>query len=122
MLDFIKSKKTITMGCGRLTQIVSKNKQIQIWHHQLEYANNVKVVRVSKLVNKINIDNIKYNPKEVFINSNLSKTDEQSNIANKNFAPLVDLDFSSSTLRNIMSDFDQLYWPCIRSKSTLTIL
>lgn len=41
----------------KFTYIVYKNKIIRIWHYQLEYVSNTRVVRVSKLVDRINISN-----------------------------------------------------------------
>lgn len=63
---------------GRLMHSVSNNKQILIWYYYLEYAINAKVVKESNLVNIININNVKYNPEEVFMDSNLSKNNEES--------------------------------------------
>lgn len=77
VLDLIKPGKAMAMGRERFIHIVSKNKQIQIWHHQLGHISNARVVRVSKLVDGINIDKAEYNSKEVFIDSNLSKIDKQ---------------------------------------------
>lgn len=37
---------------------------------------NTRVVKASKLINGIDIDNAKYNPEEMFMNSNLFKIDE----------------------------------------------
>lgn len=77
------------MGCGRPTHIISKNKQIQIWYHQLAYVSNAIVVRASKLVNGININNAEYNPEEMFIDSDLSETNKQSISSKQNIVLLT---------------------------------
>lgn len=59
----------------------------------MEYISNARVVWTSKLVDRININNAEYNPKEVFIYLDLSKTDKQLNIVSKNFTSSVDLIF-----------------------------
>lgn len=67
----------MVVGRGRHIYIVSKNKQIKIWHCQLGYTSNTRVIKASGLVNGINIsNNIKYNPKEVFIDTDLLDTNK----------------------------------------------
>lgn len=58
----------------------------------------------------------------MIIDIDLSKTDKQPNIANKDLAPLANLVFSSSILRDTMLNFNQLCDPCDKSKSIQTIL
>lgn len=99
----------MTIGREKPTYIISKSKQIYIWHHWLGYGNNARVFRASKLVNSINIGNVEYNSEEVFIDSDLSKINEPPNIVNKNTAHRVNLPFSSSSLEDTtLSDFNQL--------------
>lgn len=76
VFDLIKSEKAMAIACERPRHVITKNKQIQIWHCRLKYASNARVVRASKLVDGININSTKYNPEEVFINSNLSEIDK----------------------------------------------
>lgn len=87
----------------------------------MEHINNVRVVKASKLVDEIIIDdNIKYNPEGVFIDSDLSKSDEQPIIPSKNListAPVFLVVFV-----NISSDFNQLCGLWVGNKSTKTIL
>lgn len=72
-------------------------------------------------MNENNIKNTDYNPKEVIIDSDLSKFDQQLNIKNKNFTFAIDLVFLS-IMANTTSDFNKICGLCIKSKSTQTIL
>lgn len=77
--------------------------------------------RASKWVDRIIIDdNAKYNPQKLFINSDLSESNEKSIVASKNLfsSRLVSL----ASIPNIPSDFNQFYGHYIRNKSTRTIL
>lgn len=58
----------------------------------------------------------------MFIDSDLSKTNKQPNIVNKDPAFLADLAFSSLLTDIISTNFDHLYGLCIGSKSIRTIL
>lgn len=40
---------------GRATHLVSKNRRIKIWHHQLGYASDARVIKAATLVNGINL-------------------------------------------------------------------
>lgn len=123
ILDFIKSEKAMTTSQRRPIHIVNKNKQIHIWHCRIDHVSIAKIIRISKLVNVINIYNTEYNSEKVFIDFNISKIDELPNIVNKNLSYLANLILSSFLLKNTMlSDFDQLYALEIESKSTRTIL
>lgn len=59
------------IGRGRLTDLVSQNKCICLWHQQLVYVNNSYILRASKLVDGISLDqnDKEYNFTEVFISS-----------------------------------------------------
>ena len=123
VLNLIKPKKAMIISRKGPIYIVNWNKQINIWYHWLGHINNIRVVKVSKIVNGININNAKYNPKKVFIDSDLSKTGKQPNVIDKNLAHLADSAFSSYLLKDTtLSNFDQLCDSCIRSKSTKTVL
>lgn len=64
-------------GKGRPTHLVSQNKRIRLWYRRLTHANNVRVVRASKLVDGINLGLKKeYNLVEVFVNSKDSDADD----------------------------------------------
>lgn len=118
ILDFIKPGRAMIIDCGRLIYIVSKNRQIKILHCRLKHASNVRVIKTSKLIDKINIINsIQYKLQEVFIDSNLSKTDKKL----KNPNCQIDLAFSP-LLVNITSNFNPLCNPYVGSKSTKIVL
>lgn len=90
VLDFIKPRKVMTMDYERFTHIISKQKQVRIWQRRLRYISNTRVVRASKLVDGIIIDNnAEYNSKEIFMDSNLSESDKQSIVASKNLVFLA---------------------------------
>lgn len=61
--------------------MVNQNKKIRIWYQYLAYANNTRVVQVSKLVDGINLDlyQLKYNPKEMLIYLDSSDNKSTSN-------------------------------------------
>lgn len=56
-------------GQGRLTQLISQNKLIRIWHRQMAHISNIQVVRILKLVNSIYLAlaDKEYNPAEILI-------------------------------------------------------
>ena len=56
-------------GRGRPTHLVSQNKRIRLWHRRLVHVSNARVVRASKLVDDISLDqdDREYNPAKVFI-------------------------------------------------------
>lgn len=67
------------------------------------------------------MNNTEYNPIEIFTDLDLSETEKQSNIENKNCVFVIDFIFSLITA-NTTSNFSQLCRLYIRSRSTQTIL
>ena len=65
---------------GRPTHLVSQNKHIRLWHRQLAYVSNARIVRVSKLVDGISLDqdDREYNLAEVFVDSDDSNASDYS--------------------------------------------
>lgn len=61
-------------GQGQLIYLVSYNKCICIWHRHHIYISNTWIVRASKQINSLHLDNNnkKYNPIEVLIKSDES--------------------------------------------------
>lgn len=122
----------MAIGRGRPTHLVSKNKKIRIWHRRLGHASNARVVRTSKLVDGIDLDGNKYDPTEVFIDSDTEDENDTINLDNSS-----NLDFPS-TARDFVanatvteqetpsssntSDFDQLCGLCVGSKSTSIVI
>lgn len=114
VFDLIKLRKAMAVSCGGSIYIVSKNKQIRIWHRRPRYTSNTRVVGILKLVDRIIINNnTKYNSEKMFINFNLSKSDEQPIVPSKDFVFIASI-FSAS-LVNTLLDFDQLCDLYIRS-------
>lgn len=54
-------------GQGRPTYLVSQNKYICVWHQRLAHASKVRLVRVAKIMDNINLEqeDQKYDPAEV---------------------------------------------------------
>ena len=51
-------KTMLVQGRGRPTNLLNSNPQIRLWHRRFGYANNTKVVQVSKLVDGINLGEV----------------------------------------------------------------
>lgn len=105
-------------GGDHLTNLVGQNNQIRIWYCRMAHINNVEVVRISKVVDGINIGltNKEYNSAEVFIDSNNPKPPD-----NETINLLVDqeslLAIIAST-RKADNIIDKLCAFCVGSKST----
>lgn len=67
-------------GRDRPTQLMSRNERIWLWHWQLTHISNVGVVKASKLVDGINLENEnkEYDPTEVLIDSDNSDVSDCS--------------------------------------------
>lgn len=107
-------------GRGRPTYLVSKNKKVRIWHRHLRHASNARVIRASKLVDDINIEDNEYDPTEVFIDSDTENNGDTSN------TPIVSNPTAPSELAanasETNSDFDYICGPCVGSKSTQVVI
>lgn len=69
-------------GRGWLIYLLSQNKQIQLWHQQLAYANNIQVVKTFKLIDSIDLNLInsrEHNLFKVLVNSNNFETSTNEN-------------------------------------------
>lgn len=74
----IKVKKSIiVIKKDKPIYFVSKNK---IWYNIFKYANNLLLVKISLLINNIEIKNNKYNPIKLFINNNIKKNNNNLSI------------------------------------------
>lgn len=78
-------------GWGRPTHFVSQNKRIRLWHQQLGYTINARVVRVFKLVDGIDLDmeNKEYDSAEVLLNSDDLNNSDKFNSNNDKAPPLI---------------------------------
>lgn len=118
------------IDCGRPTYLVSQNKRIRIWHQRLTHASNARVVRASKLTDGINFDisNSKYDPAEVFIdsdNSNASNFDFNSKTLTSNNPTTLDpipiiVACQENNAEN-PDNLDKLYTPYMGSISTRVV-
>lgn len=107
-------------GKGRPTHLVSKNKKVRIWHRRLGHASNARVIRVSKLVDGINIENNEYDPTKVFIDSDTENNDDTSDtpiVSDPTAPPELAANASETN-----SDFDHICGQCVGSKSTRVVI
>lgn len=51
----LSGKSILVKDRGKLIYLVSKNSHIRLWHIRLGYARNARVVKASKVTNKINV-------------------------------------------------------------------
>lgn len=100
---------------GRPTHLVSQNKRIRFWHRCLTYVSNAWVIRVSKLIDGIDLDtkNKKYNPAKVFIK--LDESDVSDLLDSKELPDMYKILVCQTRARDRL---DKLCKPCIGSKST----
>lgn len=115
-------KAILTKERSKSTYLLNKNLQIRLWHQQLEYASNAKIVIISKLVDRIDITIDKSQQEECF------SSDFEDNNKNEILEPCSD-NFSAftTTLLNkitntssidLNDNIEQLYDSCIKSKHT----
>lgn len=110
----------MAIGKGRPTHLVSKNKKVRIWHRCLGHASNARVIRASKLVDDINIEDNEYDPTEVFIDSD---TEDNGNTSDTPIVsnPTAPPEFAANASET-NSDFDHICGPCVGSKSTRVVI
>lgn len=131
-------------GRGRATHLVSKNRRIRIWHRRLGHASNARVIRAAALVNGIDLYGAKYDPSEVFVDSEESEhdTSEEDNTAedvnvvdeseqHDTDTAVAALTFQTSAIDPALDstletsaidpDLEKLCTTCVASKSTRTV-
>lgn len=75
-ITIVRKKIMAIIGRGQPTHLVSQKKHIWLWHCQLVHVNNAYVVRISKLVDGIDLNmDKKYDLAEVLVDSNNSNSD-----------------------------------------------
>lgn len=83
----------------------------------MRYASNAKIIRVSKLLTGMGDLNVKYDPKNVYSNSEHLESEDDTDIVKKLSEPLIM--FAFHTTNNIIkSDFDSICYLYISSKQT----
>ncbi len=103
-------------GKSRPTHLVSKNKKVRIWHRRHGNASNWRVIRVSKLVDGIEIEKKEYDPTEVFIDSDTEDDDDTLGgpiISDPNAPPKHPPEFAANASKT-NSDFRSYLWPIRR--------
>lgn len=117
-------------GCGRPTHLDSQNKRIRVWHRRLAHASNAQIVRASKLTDGIdlNTSNSKYDPAEIFIDSDDSDAsdsnfDSKTPTANdpKASDPAPIIAAGQENNFDNPDNLDKLCTPCVGSKSTQVV-
>ena len=112
-------------GKSRPTHLVSKNKKVRIWNRHLGHASNAPVIKASKLMDGIKIEEDKeYDLTEVFIDSDTEDDDDTlggSIISDPNASPKHPPEFAANASET-NSDFDHICGQCVRSKSTQVVI
>lgn len=100
---------------SRPMHLVSKNKKVWIWHRHFGHASNAQVIKVSKLIDGIDIKSNEYNPTKVFIDSD---TEDNNNTSDTLIVsgPTTPPEFAASASET-NSVFDHICGPCVGSKS-----
>ncbi len=115
---------------GWPTYLVSQNKHIHLWYRQLVHVRHVRVVRASKLVESISLnqEDREYNSVEVFINSDDSDASDCSDqeespiqLLAENIAEVIPRAIIQQMRIEDLKDFDKLCTPCVGSKSTQVV-
>lgn len=103
--QLFSDKAILVKGKWILTYLFSNNLQIKLWHHRVKYALNARIIKVSKLINNINImieDNQQRSKRYFFSNS---KNNHKNNISkpslNSNNIPY--LTFTTMLFNKIIS-------------------
>ena len=116
-----KAMTIVDQSC--LIDLVSKNKQVRVWHRRLGHASNVRVIRASKLLFDMGNFNTKYDPSEIYSDSDYKDSDNSANETPvASIADISPLSETSNTI-NIKSaqeneDFDTICLSCIISKQS----
>ncbi len=124
--ETVKKVKNLVMatGKGRPTHLVSKNKQVRIWHRLLGHASNARVIRASKLVDGFETEDKEYDPTEVFIDSDTEDDDDTLSgpiISDPN-APTKHPSEFAANASETNSGFDHICGLFVGSKSTRVVI
>ncbi len=112
------------------THLVSQNKRIRLWYRQLAHVNNARIVRASKLVDGISLDqdDREYNPAEVFIDSDdsdasdcLDQEETSIQLSTKSIAEVTPRATVQQTRIKDLEDLNKLCTPYVGSKSTRVV-
>lgn len=124
----------MTEGRGRLTHLISKNKQVKIWHRRLGHASNTRVIRASRLLIEMEDFNIEYNLAKVYSDSKESEPEAEklpspsshTPEANSPIGTIPAQSYTSSSealVHTIIdNDFDSLCLPCVANKQTRIVI
>ena len=101
---------------GRPTYLLSSNPQIRLWHCRLGYASNARVIQVSKLVDKIDLEGAAIQKDESYLNSSDFKTDDED--IKQSDTDADNEPASINKMTNNINGIEQLCETCIKSKHT----
>ena len=113
--DNIKHRAMAMTGRGHPTHLVSQSKRVQLWHRRLAHASNTRILRATKLVDGIKLDDDKeYDPAEILIDSDDSDTFDDEETRTQAEAGAI-----TTALQATETDIlDKICAPCVGSKST----
>lgn len=98
VMQATNAKAMATVGRSCPTHLVSKNKQVRVWHRQLSHASNARIIRASKLLFGMGNFNAKYDPSEIYSNSEYEDSDDNAGKHHSTTdTPLADISSSSET-------------------------
>lgn len=124
----------MTQGRGRPTHLISKNKQIRIWHQRLSYASNARVIRALRFLTGIGDFNTKYDLAKVYSNFEESELEVERLPSPSLHIPEANspvgiipaqsyTSLSEASARTIIdNNFDSFCLPCVASKQTHVII
>lgn len=119
----IPNKAMQVIGRGHPTHLVSKNKNIRIWHCRFGHASNARIIRASKLLTGMgNFNNNSYDPTEVYSNSKHSVSNNNNDNKPKHAYTPDQASKASLLATPLDNDFDSLCTTCIASKQTCIVL
>lgn len=128
------SRAIMTQGRGRSTHLISKNKQVKIWHQRLGHASNARVIKALRLLIGMGDFNTKYNPAEVYSDSEESEPEAERSPSPSPHTPEANspvgtipaqsyASLSEASARTIIdNNFDSLCLPCVASKQTCVVI
>lgn len=94
------------------THLVSKSRQVRIWHLRFRYANNARIIKVLKLLTGIGNFSKVYNLIKIYSDFKQSNNNPSNN---KGLVPIAKVSLLALLLDN---NFDSLCTLCIANKQT----
>lgn len=100
--------------------LVSYIKKIHIWYRKFRYTSNVRIIKASKLLNKIGDFSKNYDSAKIYNDSEAFKPEKSPNNSNCNNNDFASTDTAIETIIKVSkitnSNFDKIYESCMGSK------